>query len=74
MGGGIRTVVAHRRVDESSDVRDVGSVRCFVFNIYRTDGGNKTTFRTHEKTEFDASITRIETVLTVALWGIFELQ
>jgi len=26
-------------------------------------------FRTHEKTEFDASITLIEMVSTVALWG-----
>ncbi|MGB8310391.1 MAG: hypothetical protein WCE81_00800 [Halobacteriota archaeon] len=29
----------------------------------------KATFRTHEKMEFDASITLIEKVSTVALWG-----
>lgn len=70
IGGGICTVVAHRRVDESLDVRDVGSVRgwlSLIFTGLMTE--IKAMFRTHEKTEFDVSITLIEMVSTVALWG-----
>jgi len=69
IGGGICTVVAHRRVDESLDVRDVGSVRgwlSLIFTGLMTE--IRAMFRTHEKTEFDASITLIEMVSTVALW------
>jgi len=70
IGGGICTVVAHRRVDESSDVRDVGSVCCWLSLIFtRLMTVIKATFRTHEKMGFDASITLIEKVSTVALWG-----
>ena len=69
IGGSLCTVVAHRRVDESSDVRDVGSVRGWLSLIFTgliTE--IRAMFRTHEKMEFGVSITLIEMVSTVALW------
>ena len=69
IGGGICGVVAHRRVDESSDVQDVGSVCCWLSLIFTgLTAVIEATFRTHEKMEFGVSITLIEMVSTVALW------
>lgn len=70
IGGDICGVVAHRRVDESSDVRDVGRVCCWLSLIFtRLTTVIKATLRTHEKMECSASITLIEKVSTVALRG-----
>lgn len=70
IGGGICSVVVHRRVDGPSDVGDVGSECCWLSLIFiGLTTVIEATFRTHEKMEFDASITLIKKVSTVALRG-----